>query len=138
MLGEVGESSDRCSRKVFTRSSYSSNVELCVASWASFCSSGVLEDSARSMPRVTAQAGNNSGRCLIIPSLVTICGISGILGLSITLPPARSFPNKTVIPLTGREDRTQITTGTVFRLHLKKPCVMAHLLYLVPHPAATH
>ena len=122
MLEEVGESSGRCPRKVSARSSYSSNVELCVASWASFCSSGVLEDSAHSMPRVTAQTENNSERCLIVPSLVTICGISDILGLSITLPPARSFPNKTMIPFTGREDCTQITTGTVLDYILKILC----------------
>ena len=44
-----------------------------MASWPSFGSSRVLEDSACSMARVTAQAGNNSERCLIVPSLVTIC-----------------------------------------------------------------
>ena len=44
-----------------------------MASWPSFGSSGVLEDAACSMARVTAQAGNNLGRCLIVPSLVTIC-----------------------------------------------------------------
>ena len=33
----------------------------------------VQEDSACNMARVTAQAGNNSRRCLIVPSLVTIC-----------------------------------------------------------------
>ena len=107
LLEEVGESSGRCPRKVSARSSCSSNVELCVASWALFCSSGVLEDSAHHMARVTAQAGNNSGRCLIIPSLVTICDISDTLGFSITLPPARSFPNKMVIPLTSTETASQ-------------------------------
>ena len=70
------------------RFSYSSfNVELCVVSLGSFCSSGVLgEDLARSIAGVTAQDENNSDKCLVVPlSLVNMCSLSDNLGFTITL-----------------------------------------------------
>ena len=82
----------------------SSIVEVCADSCNSFCPSGVLgKDLTHAMARVTAEVGNNSRNCLTVSSSsVFICGTSDTLGFSVTLPPFRSFSNRTVIFLTVR------------------------------------